>query len=125
MCFSSLFLDLLHDLGHTVLNVNEENLRQLLRQLKATKSLWWHGRIDRVGSEVSLLLCKSLIDRDLVNNILLRSIFDTDIAETELHFLIHDHLLGVSTTVHDIDLCDNTYGTDTLFIELLRHLQTI
>jgi hypothetical protein len=76
-------------------------------------------------SKISLLFCKSLIDGNLVDNILLRSIFNTDIAETELYLLIHDHLLSVSTTVHDIDLCDDTHGTDTLFIKLLRHLKTI
>jgi hypothetical protein len=50
----------------------------------------------------------------LIDDVLLGSVLDTDETQTQRHFLIHEHLLGVDTTVHDIDLGDNTHSTDAL-----------
>jgi len=124
-CLSFLLLDFLHDLRHAVLNMNEKDLRQLFCQFEATESLWRHRGIDRVRCKIGLLFSESLVHGDLVDNVLLSSVFDTDVAETEFDLLIHDHFLGVSTTVHDVDLRDYTDGTDTLLIKCLSHLQTI
>lgn len=76
-------------------------------------------------SEESLLFSDSLPHWDLVDDIFLSTVFYTDKTETQLNLLVHDHLLGVSTTVHNINLGDNTDGTDALGVELTRHLKTI
>ena len=75
--------------------------------------------------EEGSLLCDGLLDRNLIDDIFLGTILDTHESETELNFLIHDHFLGVGTSVHNIDLGDDTDGTDTLGVEVTRHLQTI
>jgi len=72
--------------------------------------------------EEGTLLCNGLIDRNLIDNIFLCTILDAHKTETKLDFLIHDHLLGVGTSVHNINLGDNTDGTDTLGVKLTRHL---
>ena len=78
-----------------------------------------------MGLEESLFLRDSFLNWDLVNDIFLSSVFNADVAETKSYFLVHDHLFRVGTAVHNIDLCDHTDCSDTLGVEVTRHLQTI
>lgn len=76
-------------------------------------------------AEPLLLDLVGLLDRHLVDDISLRAILDTDIAETHGHFLTLEHVPSVGTIVHDIELGDDTDRSVALRVDLTRHLQTI
>ena len=91
----------------------------------AAKVAWRHGRIDRVSAEKQLLLFHCLLDRNLVNDIFLSTVFHADISEPELHVLVHNHALCICSAIHNVDLSDDTYRADSLRVQLASHLQTI
>jgi hypothetical protein len=78
-----------------------------------------------VGAEVHALLLNGGLDGNLVNNILLSTVLDTNVSHSEGDFLVHDHSLGAHTSVHDIKLGKDTDSADTFGVELTSHLQTI
>jgi len=78
-----------------------------------------------VRCKVGLFLGESLLDGDLIDDIFLGTVLNTDEAKTKGHFLIHDHLFGVSSTIHNIYFGNHTNGTNSLLIDLTRHLKTI
>ena len=63
-------------------------------------------------------------DRYLILNVLLRSILDADKAQAKLNLLVHDHTLGIRSSVHDVDLCDDADGPDTLGVNSAGHSET-
>jgi len=76
-------------------------------------------------AEKKLLFLDRFSDRNLVDDVFLSTILDTDVAETQCDFLVHNHALCVSSSVHDIDLCDHTHRANALRIKRSGHLQTI
>ena len=104
--------------------MDEHNLRQFLRQLEAAQLILGQGRVNWMRSEVGLLFGESLRNWDLVDDVLLCTVLDTDVAESEWYLLVHKHLLRVDTTVHNIDLCDDTDCANTLLVDVLGHLQS-
>lgn len=117
--------NLLDNFRQVVLDVSEQDLGELGSEHSNTQEARGHGRVDRVSVEVKLFLGDGLLDGKLVNDILLSSVLDTDETESELDFLVEDHALGVGTSVHDIDLGDDTNSSNTLGVELTSHLETI
>lgn len=117
--------DLLHDLRQVVLDVREQDLGQLGRQVADTQQALRHRGVYRMSAEVELLLLDGRLDGDSVQDVLLGPVLDSDEPETERHIFTLDHPLGVGTPVHDINLGDNTNSTDTLWVHLSRHLQTV
>jgi hypothetical protein len=75
--------------------------------------------------EVLLFLSDRLGDWNLVDDIFLSSVLNTDVTHTKWNFLVHDHALGVCTSIHDVDLGDYTDCSDTLRVELSSHLEAI
>lgn len=71
------------------------------------------------------LLFHGCLDRDLLLDVGLRSVFDSDEAETQLDILVHNSALSIGAAVHDVDLGDDTDSTDTLRIDFPRHSQTL
>ena len=67
--------------------------------------------------EVFLFFRFSLLDTELQINIFLGSVLDSDETESEIDFLVHDHSLSIDTSVHDIDLGDDTDSPNTFWIE--------
>lgn len=120
-----LVLDLLGDLRKVVLDVSEHDFSQLRRQNFCSKSASWHSRVNGVSSEVELFSLDGIPDRHVVNDVLLRSVLHTDVAESQRDILTSQHALGVGTFVHDIDLGQDTNGTETLGVELSGHLETV
>jgi hypothetical protein len=53
------------------------------------------------------------------------SVFNTNITKSQWYFHIHNHTLRTSATIHNVDFCNDTYGTDTFRIKLLCHLKSI
>ena len=76
-------------------------------------------------AEIELLFLDGLLDTNTIHDVLLRSIFDSNKTESELHILAFKHPLSISSLVHNINLSDNTNGPDTLWVELSGHLQAI
>ena len=64
-------------------------------------------------------------NRDLVLDIFLGSVLNTDEAQTELNLLVHDSTFGVSASVHDVNLRNNTDSSDTLRVDFTRHTKTL
>jgi hypothetical protein len=75
-----------------------------------------------VGAEVHALLLNGGLDGNLVNNILLSTVLDTNVSHSEGDFLVHDHSFGAHTSVHDIKLGKDTDSADTFGVELTSHL---
>ena len=77
-----------------------------------------------MAREESHFFLHGCLHRYLILNVLLRTILDADEAETQLDLLIHDSALGIGTTVHDIDLGNDTYSSDALRIDTACHTET-
>ena len=75
--------------------------------------------------EVLLFLCDGHRDWNLVDNILLGSVLDSYVPETERNFLVHNHAFGVGTSVHDVDFSDDTDSSDALWVKLSCHLEAV
>jgi hypothetical protein len=90
--------------------VEEHNLRQLLSEVADTEKALVHTDVSLVACEVLTLFLVSFIDGQLVNDVLLAAVLDTDETVKKMHFFVLEHVLSVSTVVHDIDLCDDTDG---------------
>ena len=76
-------------------------------------------------AEIKLLFLDCLLDANSVNNILLRPVFDSDKAESELDILALEHAFGIRSLVHDVDLGNDANGSDALWIEFPGHLQAV
>jgi hypothetical protein len=108
-----------------MLDMGEQDTCQFLCKHITTEEAWRHGRVNWVRAEIHALLFNGSRHRNLVNNILLSSVLDTNVTHSEGHFLVHDHSLSVYTSVHDIELGKDTNSADTLRVELTSHLETI
>ena len=76
--------DLLHDLRQAVLDVSEQDLGQLSRQVADTEQALRHRGVHGVSAEVELLLLDGRLDGDSVQDVLLGPVLDSDEPETEL-----------------------------------------
>jgi hypothetical protein len=76
-------------------------------------------------SEKVVFFLNGNLDRDRLLNVFLRTIFYSDIAKAERYFLIHDTALSICPSVHDIELCNHADCSDTLWVYLTSHLQTL
>ena len=77
------------------------------------------------GAEGVSVFSNIKVSEYLILNILLRSILDADEAQTELNLLVHNHALGVRSSVHNVDLRDDTDGPDALGINSAGHSETL
>jgi len=66
-----------------------------------------------------------LFNTDPVNNVLLRPVLDSNKAQSQTDILSFQHALGISSSVHNIDFCDDSDGPYSLGVELASHLQPI
>lgn len=78
-----------------------------------------------MGTEIQLLFLNSCFDSNPIHNILLRSVFDSYEAKSEVNILAFEHTFCVGTFVHNINFCDNTNCSYTFWIKLTSHLKTI
>lgn len=76
-------------------------------------------------TEIQLLLLNSCLHGNTINDILLRSVLDSDKSKSQLHIFTLEHTFSVGTFVHNVNLCDNTNSSNTLWIKLTGHLQTV
>ena len=104
--------------------MSEEYTGQLRGENLAAKVTWRHGRVNWVRVEELHLLLHRCFDRDLVLDVLLGSVLDSNETQTELDLLVHDHTLGVGSSVHDVNLSDHTDRSDTLGVNSARHTKT-
>ena len=63
--------------------------------------------------EVTHFLVFCLLDTELIDDIFLGPIFDSNESKSKVNFLIHNHSFGICTPVHNVNLCDNTHSPDT------------
>ena len=77
-----------------------------------------------MGVEESHFLLHGSLDRDLSLDVFLGSVLDTDVTKTKGDLLVHDGSLGVSSLIHNIDLGDDTDGSNTLRVNSACHSQT-
>ena len=119
-----LLTNLIDDVWQTVSDVSEEYTRQLRCENLATKVARSHGRVDWVRVEELHLLLHRRFHRDLVLDVLLGSVLDSNETQTELDLLIHDHTLGVGSSVHDVNFGDHTDCSDTFGVNSARHTKT-
>lgn len=78
-----------------------------------------------MGVEIFDFVLQGNLDRDLVNNVLLGSIDDSDIAQFEVNLLIVQHPLSTSPLIHDVYFSDDTNGPLTVLVPLSGKLQSI
>ena len=78
-----------------------------------------------MSCKVKLFLLNSILNSHLIKDILLGSILDANIAESEGDILSSEHPLCIGALVHDINFRQDTYGPETLGVQLAGHLQTV
>lgn len=76
-------------------------------------------------TEIELFSFDGNLHRDSIDDVLLRTIFNADESKSEIDVLTFDHSLSTGTFIHDVDLCDDTNSSNTLWINLSCHLQTV
>ena len=103
----------------------EHNLRTFSCQCGSSEKVRSKCLIDWVLCEPSFLLLESDGNALGVENVLLVSVLHTNVSQSQWYFLAGKHLLSVSSSIHNIDLGDNTQGSDTLGVELLRKLESV
>ena len=123
--FLQLCLDFISDVWQIVLNVSKQYPCQLVCQYFTTKVTWWHCRVDLMLVEELLLFSLGFLDRETSHDIFLSSVFDTDKTKSELNLLVHNHAPSISSSVHDIDLGDDTNSSDSLWIKSLGHEKSL
>ena len=62
---------------------------------------------------------------DFINNILLAPVSDSNIAQLQRYFLVHQHSSGVGSFVHYINFSDDSYCPFAIRIQLPGHEQSI
>jgi len=102
--------------------VTDKQRRQTSGEAADAELSQGHRRVGRVAIEVSALLLESFSHRETVLDVLLGSVFDADIAQVEVDFSALDHLLGIDARPHDVDLGDDTEGSDSGGVNRLGHL---
>jgi hypothetical protein len=122
---SQFLSDFVYNSWECVLDVSEQDVCQLLNENITTEGSRGHTRVDRVGTEIHSFFLDSFSNRNLVDDIFLSSVLDSDITHSEVDLLVENHALGVGSSVHDINFSDDTDGSDTLRIDLSCHLETI
>lgn len=83
----------------------------------ATKHTWWHRWVDRMICKVAQFFLLCFFYTQLILDIFLCSIFDANESKSQINFLVHNHFLGIGTSVHDINFCDYTNCPDAFWIE--------
>jgi hypothetical protein len=78
-----------------------------------------------VASKVLLFLSDRLSNWNCIDNIFLSSVLNTDVAHAKWNLLVHNHTLGIGTSVHDVDFSDDTDCSDTFGVELSCHLEAV
>lgn len=118
-------LDLPGDIGQAMLDVSEQDLRKLCCEIVDTQQSLRHRRVHRMCAEIQLLLLDGLLDRNAIDDVLLRPVLDSDEAKTQVHIFSFDHPLSIRSLVHNINFRDNSNRSYTLWVDLAGHLQAI
>jgi len=75
--------------------------------------------------EIFILFVESDCYFDLVVNVLLWSVLDTYKAQFKWDLLVENHMWGICSPVHDIDLSDDTQSSVAFRIPLSSQMQTL
>ena len=108
-----------------MLDMSEQDFGKFTSQISNTKHVLRHSWIDRVCTKVELLLFNSLFDRNSINDVLLRSVLDSNKSKSQGHIFTFNHPLSTCSLVHDIDLSDDTDCSYSFIINFSSHLKTI
>ena len=86
-------------------------------QNRTAKHTRWHSWVNWMISKIAQLFLLSFFNTQLVNDIFLCPIFDTDKSKSQINFLVHNHSFSVGSSVHNINLCYDTDCPHTLRVE--------
>ena len=75
--------------------------------------------------EIEFFFLLSCFHSNPIDDILLRSIFNSNKTHSKMYIFTFDHSFGGGTFVHDINFCDDTNCSNTFWINLSSHLETI
>jgi len=114
--FLKFFTDFTYDIRQVVLYVGKKKLRKFVGQRMAAKETGRHGRVYWMSAEKQLLLFHRFLNGNLVDDIFLSTVFHADISKPQLNVLIHNHALRICSTIHNVNLCYDTYRADSLWI---------
>ena len=78
---------------------------------------WWHSWVNRVRIEICLLLVFGFFHTQLHLNVFLSSVLNSDETKSQIDFLVHDHSFSISTSVHNIDLGNDTNSPDSFRVK--------
>jgi hypothetical protein len=105
-----------------MLNVSKKNFSQLRSKVTNTKERLWHSGINWMSIEIEFFLLDSSLNWNSIDNILLRSVLNTNETKSKSNIFSFDHSLGTCTFIHDIDFGDDTNGSNTFWVNLSCHL---
>lgn len=76
-------------------------------------------------AEVQLFLLNSLLNWDSINNVLLGPVLDSNESKPKGDILSFNHSFGTCSSVHYINFSDDTNSSNTFWITLSSHLETV
>jgi len=117
--------DLSHDCWQVVSDVCEQDTRELGHKGADTQVARRESGVHRVGRKEQLLLLDGSGHRDLVLDVLLGPVFDSDVPKPQRHFAAQERAPGVGSPVHDVNFCDDTDRPHALGVALPCHLQAV
>ncbi len=104
----SLFIDLSQDASQMFVDIFLKNFCQSLRQSSGSQISGIDISINWMVSEILFFLVQGNRHLDLVIDVLLRTVLDSDITQCQRNLLIHDHFLSVGSSVHDVNFSNDT-----------------
>lgn len=78
-----------------------------------------------MSGKIELFSLNSILDSHVIQDILLRTILDTYVTQSQRNILASEHALSIGTLVHDINLSQDSDGSNTTGIDLFGHHETI
>ena len=102
--------DVLDNHRQVLLDVEEHDLGQLRGEVTDTKQRLVHTDVSLVVCKIMTLFLVCLVDGKLIDDVLLATVLDANVAVKQRHFLVLEHVFGVGAMVHDVDLGDDTNG---------------
>lgn len=85
-----------------------QDVCQLFGQRICTKEISRQRRIYGTCGEKFLFGFETFFDWNIVDDIFLASVFDTDVSVSERNLLIFENITSIITSVHDIDFSETT-----------------
>lgn len=78
-----------------------------------------------MGVEKFNLVFQGDINGDLVDDVLLGTVDNSDVSELQVDFLVEQHFFGAGSLVHDVDFADDSNGSFAGLVPLSSQFEAV